>query len=136
MLPLIIPSKDSVKEENIHVYLAPLVEELQRLWEGVQTKDGSLLEKAHESIEDKHNTNPNFKLQVFLVWSIHNFPAYGLLARQVTKGYMGCPPCGPNVATRMFKSLEKNVYLGHRCYLTMHHPYTRLKSSFDRAEER
>ena len=122
MLTLIIPGKDSVKEENIHVYLAPLVEELQRLWEGVIAEDGSLLEEAHESVEDKHNTNPNYK-EAILMWSIHDFPAYGLLVGQVTKGYMGCPPYGPHVATRNSKSLEKNVYLGHRPYLTMHHPY-------------
>ena len=136
MLSLIIPGKESVKEENIHVYLAPLVEELQRLWEGVKAKDGSILEKTHECVENTHNTNPNFKLKAILMWSIHDFPAYGLLAGQVTKGYRGCPPCGPNVATRRSKSLGKNVYLGHRRYLTMNHPYRRLKSSFDGGEER
>jgi hypothetical protein len=32
--------------------------------------------------------------------------------------------------------LGKNVYLAHRRYLTMNHPYRRLKSSFDGGEER
>ena len=136
MLSLIIPSKKNVKEENIHVYLTPLVEELQRLWEGVIAKDGSILKDSYESIEDTHNTHLNFKLKAILMWSIHDFPAYGLLAGQVTKGYRGCPPCGPNVATRRSKSLGKNVYLGHRCYLAMNHPYRRLKSSFNGGEER
>ena len=31
MLTLIIYGKDNVKDENIHVYLAPLIEKLQRL---------------------------------------------------------------------------------------------------------
>ena len=31
MLTLVIPGKESVKEENLHVYLAPLIEQLQRL---------------------------------------------------------------------------------------------------------
>ena len=136
MLTLIIPDKDSVKEENIHVYLAPLIEELQRLWKEVKSIDGSILEKAHSSVESNHITNPNFKLHATFMWSIHDFPAYGLLAGQVTKGYKGCPPCGPHVSTRRSKYLEKNVYLGHHRYLAMHHPYRRLKSSSDGEEDR
>ena len=135
MLTLIIPGKDSVKEENIHVYLAPLIEELQKLWKGVKAIDGSVLEKVYSSVESNDNTNPNFKLQAILMWSIHDFPTYGLLAGQVTKGYRVCPPCGPHVSTRRSKSLGKNVYLGHHCYLAMHHLYRRLKSSFDGEED-
>ena len=131
MLTLIIPGKESVKEDNIHVYLAPLIEELQRLWKGVMTTDGSVLENASSSEGSIYSTNPNFNLRAILMWSIHDFPAYGLLAGQVTKGYRGCPPCGPHVSTRRSKSLGKNVYLGHRRYLAMHHPYRRLKNSFD-----
>ena len=73
MLILIISGKDSVKEENIHVYLAPLIEELQRLWKWVKAIDGSVLEKVHSSVESIHNTNPNFKLQAILMWSIHEY---------------------------------------------------------------
>jgi hypothetical protein len=42
MLTLIIPGK--YKVANMDVYLAPLVEELQILWQGVPVKDMS---KAH-----------------------------------------------------------------------------------------
>ena len=70
---LIISDKNSVKEENIHVYLTPLIEELQRLWKGVKATDGLVLEKAHSSVESNHNTNPNFKLQTILMWSIHEY---------------------------------------------------------------
>ena len=62
MLTLTIPGKESVKGKNIQVYLAPIIEELHRLWKGVKAIDGSLLEKAHEYVEDNDNTNPNFKL--------------------------------------------------------------------------
>ena len=60
MLILIILGKNSVKEENIHLYLASLIEELQRLWKGVKTIDGSVLEKAHSSVESIYSTNSNF----------------------------------------------------------------------------
>jgi hypothetical protein len=36
MLVLLIPGKESVTSENIDVYLAPLIEELQQLWHGVK----------------------------------------------------------------------------------------------------
>jgi hypothetical protein len=39
ILALIIPSKESLKMHNIHVYMAPLIEELQVLWRGVATYD-------------------------------------------------------------------------------------------------
>ena len=106
MLTLIIPGKDNMKEENIHVYLAPLVEELERLWEGVEANDGLLLEKAHESVEDKHDTNPNFKLQTILMWSIHDFPTYGLLAGQVT-GVQGLSPMWAKCGNEEVQVLEK-----------------------------
>ena len=35
MLVLLIPRKESVTLESIDVYLAPLIEELQQLWHGV-----------------------------------------------------------------------------------------------------
>jgi hypothetical protein len=35
MLTLFIPGKKSIKSYNIDVYMAPLLEELQLLWSGV-----------------------------------------------------------------------------------------------------
>jgi uncharacterized protein (UPF0212 family) len=32
------------------------------------------------------------------MWAIHDLLTYGLLLVQVTKGYKGCPTCGPNIA--------------------------------------
>jgi hypothetical protein len=39
MLVLLIIWKESVKNKNIDVYLAPLMEELQDLWSGVDAWD-------------------------------------------------------------------------------------------------
>ena len=93
MLTLIIPGKDNMKKENIHVFLAPLVEE-QRLWKGVKVIDASILEKAQSNVKRIYSTNPNFNIRAIFMWSVHDFSAYGLLVGQVTNGYMGCPPCG------------------------------------------
>jgi len=39
MLALLIHGIESVTSENVDVYLAPLIEELQQLWEGVDAVD-------------------------------------------------------------------------------------------------
>jgi hypothetical protein len=64
MLTLLILGKYKVM--NMHVYLAPLVEELQLLWQGV-------------SIEDISKAYPNrlFNLRAVLMWTMHNFPRFG-----------------------------------------------------------
>ncbi len=71
------------------------------------------------------------------MWSIHDFPAYGLFARCHVKGYMACPLCGPDVDTQHSSHLKKNVYQGHRHYLGIDHPYWRDRVSFNgRVEHR
>jgi hypothetical protein len=65
------------------------------------------------------------------MWTVNDFPAYGLISGQVTKGYRACPICGPNVVTPRSKALKKNVYLGHRWYLPMTHQWRRQKTTFD-----
>ena len=106
------------------VYLAPLIEELQKLWEGIDAVDASA-----------ENVNRKFTLKVILMWCIHDFPAYGLVSGQVTKGYRGCPECGPSVTTRRSAMLTNNVYLGHRRFLNRTHPYRRLQGAFDGSQE-
>lgn len=60
---------------NIDVYLAPLIEELQMLWEGVDCLDKSR----------KNSINEAFKLHGILMWTVNDFPPYGLISGQVTK---------------------------------------------------
>jgi len=64
-----------------------------------------------------------FKLRGILMWTIHDFPAYGLVARCVTKGYKGSPICGPNTVARYSKRMIKMVYTSDRCQLNCTHPY-------------
>jgi hypothetical protein len=103
MLSLIILGKKSIKDANMDTYMAPLIEELQELWRGVIAFD--------VSIEVGKQT---FKLQGILMWTIHDFPAYGLVAGCVTKGYKGCSICGPDIVAQYSKHLKKMVYIGHR----------------------
>ncbi len=64
MLALIIFGNESMKMQNINVYMAPLIEVLQELWKGVITYDVSRTEG------ERH-----FTLRTMLMWTIHDFPA-------------------------------------------------------------
>lgn len=78
-LTIIIPGPRNPKKK-IDVYLQPLVDELLQLWEvGVQTYDISLKQ--------------NFQMKAALMWTISDFPAYGMLSGWSTAGRLSCPYC-------------------------------------------
>ncbi|KAL0451623.1 UNVERIFIED_CONTAM: hypothetical protein Slati_1140400 [Sesamum latifolium] len=85
-LSLIIPGPANPKR-LIDVYLQPLIEELVQLWQvGAQTYDASGKEF--------------FMMRATLMWTVNDFPAYGMLSSWSTAGIMGCPICMDN--TRAF----------------------------------
>ena len=124
MLSLLIPGKESVKSENIDVYLQPLVNELLVLWDGVWAVDMS-----------DSPTTSRFTLRGMLLYTIHDFPVYGLLSGCVTKGYRACPICKPGVDSWFSKSLWKNIFQGHRRCLNENHPFRFMTDSFNGKEE-
>jgi hypothetical protein len=104
-----------LRSENIDVYLEPLLEELEILWRGVRVVDVTKLERSQA-----------FVFRTFCMWSLHDYPAYGLFASCQVKGYMACPLCGPNMDTQHSIHLKKNVYFGHQRYLDRFHPYRKI----------
>jgi hypothetical protein len=79
ILSLIIPGPSSLGMD-IDVYLQPLIEELQELWNvGIRTFDAS-----------KKN---NFVMQAQLMWTINDFPAYADLSGWPNKGEYAYPCC-------------------------------------------
>ena len=115
ILSMIIPGPQSVTGSCFDVYLQPLVEELQRLWQpaGVETIDAA-----------RYLDQPTFRLRAVLIWTLHDFPAYGLVSGTVTKGYVGCPCCGEQTCSRRSVALKKNVYscYQYRRWLSPNHP--------------
>jgi hypothetical protein len=99
MLALIIHGRKSVTSEHFDLYIEPLLEELRYLWGGVQTWDAA-----------NYGGTQRFCLRAILVWSIHDFPIYGMVAGCTTKGFLGCPMCGPNTRSQRSRALKKNVY--------------------------
>jgi hypothetical protein len=101
MLCLLIPTQLSLTGANVDVFIQPLVDELQQLWShaGVPTRDA----RAYMRM-------PVFNLRAVLMWTLHDFPAYGLISGLTTKRFKTCPVCGPHTISRRSKILRKNLY--------------------------
>ena len=121
-LSILISGKRSPTATNIDVFMQPLLNELKQLWQGIIALDYSQLEGSRA-----------FRLQGLLMWTISDFPAYGLISGLCCKGYKGCPCCGTNIDARSAKTGDvcldrttrgsKIVFGGIRRYLGRHHPY-------------
>ena len=108
LLSLIVPGKYKVK--NMDVYLAPLIEELCTLWDGIEVKDMSKPSGRRSTI-----------VKGILMWTMHDWPGYTECSGLSTSGYNACPPCGPRLDARYSAGLRKTVYQGHVRYLPENH---------------
>lgn len=107
---------------DIDVYLAPLIEDLQKLWdEGVEVYD------AYK--ED------NFNLKAILLWTISDFPAYANLSGCPKGGYNACPICAERTSSVRLKYSGKNVYQSHRKFLPRKHKFRLDKKAFHGQQE-
>ncbi|WMV09020.1 hypothetical protein MTR67_002405 [Solanum verrucosum] len=76
-------------ENNIDVFLQPLIEELNELWDvGIETYDTS--------------TKEMFQMREALMWTINDFPTYGTLSGWSTSSQLACPCCNINTHYRRF----------------------------------
>jgi hypothetical protein len=107
---------------DIDVYLQPLIDELQELWNvGVRTFDVS---------NRKH-----FTMRAQLMWTINDFPAYADLSGWPTRGVKACPCCMYSTRSAWLKYGKKYCFMGHRRYLPMDHPFRRNRRTFDGKQE-
>ncbi|XP_073119913.1 uncharacterized protein [Henckelia pumila] len=107
---------------DIDVYLDVLVEDLQRLWEGV------------DGVYDAYRKQ-FFTLKAVLLWTINDFPAYGNLSGCITHGYFACPVCGENTYAQHLENGRKMSFFGHRRFLPRFHPYRSQTKEFNGVEE-
>ncbi|XP_022155369.1 uncharacterized protein LOC111022513 [Momordica charantia] len=106
------------RRNDIDVYLAPLVDDLKKLWnDGVECFD-AYQERC-------------FTLKAILLWTINDFPAYGNLCGCTVKGYHACPICGEKTSSIYLPKGRKMAYLGHRKFLPRNHPYRKQKKAFN-----
>ncbi|XP_072087746.1 uncharacterized protein [Arachis hypogaea] len=121
MLSLFIPGPQS-PGNDIDIYLQSLIEELKELWEsGVETYDSK--------------ENKTFNMRACLLWTINDFPAYAMLSRWSTKEKLACPCCNDETSSIYLKHSHKTVYMDHRRFLPMNHPWRHNKRSFNRKTE-
>jgi len=117
---VLIPGPTATKSGNVDVFLAPVVRDLLKLWEGILVVDIS-----------KPVGERQFTLRGMLIWTVNDFPAYGLLSGQQVHGYKGCPLCGLETCAEHARLLRKMIYLGARRFLDAEHPFRRARAAFN-----
>ncbi|XP_078179598.1 uncharacterized protein LOC144573719 [Carex rostrata] len=117
MLTLLI-SGPKQPGNDIDVYLAPLIEDLQKLWlPGVQMFDAYSKE--------------TFTLRAMIFCTINDFPAYGNLSGYSVKGEKACPICQDDTDDMWLSNCSKTVYMGHRRFLPTNHAHRKRKKEFN-----
>ncbi|XP_074356308.1 uncharacterized protein LOC141696010 [Apium graveolens] len=91
---------------------------LKELWAvGIETYDARL-----------DNT---FKLHASLLWTISDFPGYGILSGWSTKGKLACPSCHYETSSTYLKHSKKVVYLNHQKFLPPDHKWRSDRRRFN-----
>lgn len=116
-LTCLIPGPRNPKVK-IDVFLQPLIDDLQRLWSnGILTYDIS--------------TKQNFIMKACLMWTVNDFPAYGMLSGWGTQGKLACPHCMEDTKAFTLKYGGKNSWFDcHRRFLPEDHSFRRSKRRF------
>ncbi|CAN6704146.1 unnamed protein product [Malus baccata var. baccata] len=121
LLSLLIPGPRSPGKE-IDVYMRPLIDELNELWEvGTPTYDAY--------------SNQSFMMKAVVLWTISDFPAYGMLSGWSTHGYKACPHCMHDKESIYLPASRKICYMGHRQFLEDNHRFRRQTTAFNGRRE-
>uniref|UniRef100_A0A151UEQ9 Uncharacterized protein n=1 Tax=Cajanus cajan TaxID=3821 RepID=A0A151UEQ9_CAJCA len=113
-LSCLIPGPSNPKA-GIDVYLEPLIDDLKRLWNGVLTYDVS--------------RKQNFIMKAALMWTINDFPAYGMLSGWGTHGRFSCPHCMEHKKSFTLNYWKKPCWFdSHRRFLPKNHVFRKNKS--------
>jgi hypothetical protein len=116
-LSTIIPGPSS-PGWNLDVYLRPLNNELAQLWSsGALTYDIS--------------RKQSFLMRAALMWTINDFPAYGMLSGWSTHGKLACSYLMENnKAFTLANGGKASFFYCHRRFLPLNHKYRKNKKDF------
>ena len=117
MMPVLIQGPKQ-PDNDIDVYLRPLVEELLQLWNGTGVR------AWYEHMGE------DFDLKALLFVTINDWPALSNLSGQTNKGYRGCTHCLDDTDSIYLANCKKNVYLGHCRFLPSRHPVRKKGKHF------
>ena len=116
-LSILVPGPKHPKK-SLDVFLQPLIEELNDLWSrGARTFD--------------FYKQRNFTMRAVLMWTISDFPAYGMLSGWTTHGRLACPYClGDTDAHQLRHGGKSSWFDCHRRFLPARHAYRRNRTLF------
>jgi hypothetical protein len=118
MMPVLIQGPKQPGNDN-DVYLRPLVEELLQLWN-----------KKGVRVWDEHKQQ-KFDLRALLFVTINDWSALSNLSGQTKKGYNVCTHCLDETESIYLDKYKKNVYLGHRRFLSTKHALRKKGKHFN-----
>jgi len=121
---MVIPGLSS-PGRNIDVCLRPLIDELTQLWSS---------KALNYDISRKHN----FVMRAAMMWTINDFPAYGMVSGWSTHGKLRCPYCMENnKAFTLINGGKASFFYCHRHFLPLNHRYRKNRNDFfiDRVEK-
>jgi hypothetical protein len=122
MLLTLIPGSRQ-PSNDIYVYLKPLVDDLKALWsEGVEVWDQYKREY--------------FTLHAMLFVTINDLPALRNLSGQSKRKGEACPQCLDDTESMWLNESKKIVYMQHRHFVPMNHPYRKMMSQFEGTREK
>ncbi|KAL6219906.1 hypothetical protein ACLB2K_007664 [Fragaria x ananassa] len=100
MLTLLI-ARPKQPGNDIDVYLQPLIDDLKKLWDGI--------EGVYDAVRGEY-----FKLRAVLFWTINDFHAYGNLSGSIVKGYNAYPVCVDE--TKPYRHVLDVMHIEKNCY--------------------
>lgn len=115
-LSLVIPGPEH-PGKKLGILMQPLVDELISLWKGVDTWDASI--------------KKSFKMRATYLWSVHDFPAYGMFAGWSTHGKLACPVCLSDCQAFRLRYGHKSSWFDcHRRFLPIDHEFRFQSNAF------
>jgi hypothetical protein len=115
-LCLVIPGPEH-PGTRLHVMMQPLIDDLDKLWQGVEAYDCYKKQR--------------FTLRAAFLWSIHDFPAYGIFAGWSCHGLLTCPICGKDTDCFRLEFGGKICYFDcHKRFLPENHPFRFQRNAF------
>jgi hypothetical protein len=113
LISWIMLGKEIINKNNIDAFLTSLVEELKTFrMPDVEALDFAQMEGYCF-----------FNLHAMVMWTINDFPRYGLSFRCVHQRYIACLKCEPKTTSWHSSTLRKAMYMGHHRWLQCKHPY-------------
>ncbi|WVZ15584.1 hypothetical protein V8G54_013150 [Vigna mungo] len=106
---------------GIDVSLEPLIDDLKKVWSGVLTYNIS--------------RRQNFIMRAMLMWTINDFPAYGMLSGWSTHGKLACPHCiEHSKGFRLYHRRKNSWFDSHQRFLRNEHAFRRNRKAFKKGE--